>query len=66
MVMSERFDALHYRLDNILKRFGPKSYRQITGQRSAVRDVSGYRCVSDSRYRDPEFDPGLVQYFRGD
>ena len=34
--------------------------------RSAVGNVSGYRCVSDCRSRGREFDPGLVPYFRGD
>ena len=37
-----------------------------TGLRSAVRNVSGYRCVSDCRSRGGEFDPGPVPYFRGD
>ena len=37
-----------------------------TGPRSAVGNVSGYRCVSDCRSRGREFDPGLVTYFRGD
>ena len=36
------------------------------GPRSAVGNVSGYRCVSDCRSRGREFDPGPVQYFRGD
>ena len=36
-----------------------------TGPRSAVGNVSGYRCVSDCRSRGPEFDPGPVPYFRG-
>ena len=34
--------------------------------RSAVGNVSGYRCVGDCRSRGREFDPGLVPYFRGD
>ena len=34
--------------------------------RSAVGNVSGYRCVSDFRSRGREFDPGPVPYFRGD
>ena len=34
--------------------------------RSAVGNVSGYRCVSDCRSRGREFDPGPVPYFRGD
>ena len=37
-----------------------------TGPRSAVGNVSGYRCVSDCRSRAREFDPGPVPYFRGD
>ena len=39
---------------------------KITGPRSAVGNVSGYRCVSDCRSRGREFDPGPVPYFRGD
>ena len=38
----------------------------IAGPRSAVGNVSGYRCVSDCRSRGREFDPGPVPYFRGD
>ena len=38
----------------------------MTGPRSAVGNVSGYRCVSDCRSRGREFDPGPVPYFRGD
>ena len=37
-----------------------------TRPRSAVGNVSGYRCVSDCRSRGREFDPGPVPYFRGD
>ena len=37
-----------------------------TGPRSAVGNVSGYRCVSDCRSRGREFDPGMVPYFYGD
>ena len=36
------------------------------GPRSAVGNVSGYRCVSDCRSRGREFDPGPVPYFCGD
>ena len=39
---------------------------RYTGPRSAVGNVSGYRCVSDCRSRGREFDPGPVPYFRGD
>ena len=38
----------------------------FTGPRSAVGNVSGYRCVSECRSRGREFDPGPVPYFRGD
>ena len=38
----------------------------IFGPRSAVGNVSGYRCVSACRFRGREFDPGPVPYFRGD
>ena len=34
--------------------------------RSAVGNVSDYRCVSDCRSRGREFDPGPVPYFHGD
>ena len=34
--------------------------------RSAVGNVSGYRCVSDNRSRCRKFDPGPVPYFLGD
>ena len=37
-----------------------------TGPRSAVDNVSGYRCEADCRSRGREFDPGLVPFFRGD
>ena len=40
--------------------------QQIAGPRSTVGNMSGYRCVSDSKSRGREFDPGLVPYFRGD
>ena len=38
----------------------------FAGPRSAVGNVSGYRCVSDCRSRGREFDPGPVPSFRGD
>ena len=44
--------------------FGPMTRFQFTGPRSAVGNVSGYRCVSDCRSRGCEFDPGPVPYFR--
>ena len=37
-----------------------------TRPRSAVRNVSGCRYVSDCRPRNREFDPDPVPYFRGD
>ena len=46
-----------------LVRYGPLSN---AGPRSAVGNVSGYRCVSDCRSRGREFDPGPVPYFCGD
>ena len=33
-----------------------------TGPRSAVGNVSGYRCVSGCRSRGREFDPGLIYF----
>ena len=41
-------------------------YMFYAGPRSAVGNVSGYRCVSDCRSRGREFDPGPVPHFRGD
>ena len=40
--------------------------RGIAVPRSAVGNVSGYRCVSDCISGGREFDPGPVPYFRGD
>ena len=37
-----------------------------TMPRSAVGNLSGYRCMSDCRSRGREFDPSPVPYFRGD
>ena len=42
------------------------AYSTMAGSRSAVGNVSGYRCVSNCRSRGRDFDPGPVQYFRGD
>ena len=50
-------DILSSWIEPVLSRAGP---------RSAVGNVSGYRCVSDCRSRGREFDPGPVPYFRGD
>ena len=38
----------------------------LTGPRSAVGNVSGYRCESDCKSRGHEFDPRRVPYFRVD
>ena len=54
---------LLFRFQNNLVQFGTIG---PTGPRSAVGNVSGYRCVSDCRSRGREFDPGPVPYFRGD
>ena len=35
-------------------------HRKFTGPRSAVGNVSGYRCKADCRSRGREFDPGPV------
>ena len=43
-----------------------RTHVELTGPRSAVCNVSGYRCVSDCNSRGREFDPGPVLYFRGD
>ena len=53
---------------NIIFKFDPtyKHDKSYTGPRSAVGNVSGYRCESDCRSRGREFDPGPVPYFRGD
>ena len=37
-----------------------------TGPRSAVGNLSDYRCLSDCRSRGHQFDPGQVPYYRGD
>ena len=37
--------------------------KKITRPLSAVGNMSGYRCVSDCRSRDCEFDPGPVTHF---
>ena len=39
------------------------SFIVILPPRSAVGNVSGYRCVSDCRSRGREFDPGPVHTF---
>ena len=44
----------------------PQIQKLVDGLRSAVGNVSGYRCVSVCKSRGREFDPGPVPYFRGD
>ena len=59
--------AIKYQLNfYIVKRLFFLVPTTYTGPRSAVGNVSGYRCVSDCRSRGREFDPGPVPYFRGD
>ena len=41
-------------------------YQLYIGPRNTVCNVSGYRYVSDCRFRGSEFDPGPVPYSRGD
>ena len=47
-------------------RRGSVHFFLFTGPRSAVGNVSGYRCEADCRSGGREFDPGPVPYFRGD
>ena len=47
-----KISLLHYLLNQWVE----------AGPRSAVRSVSGYRCVSDCRSRGCEFDPGPVEF----
>ena len=57
IVSSQKEESIHRKL----------VYKGLkAGPRSAVGNVSGYRCVSDCRSRGREFDPGPVPYFRGD
>ena len=44
----------------------PRLQSYLAEPRSAVGNMSGYRCVSDCRSRGREFDPGPVPHFRGD
>ena len=55
-----------YALDTIILEMRSEVTVTVTELRSAVGNVSGYRCVSDCRSRGREFDPGPVPYFRGD
>ena len=60
------FNNIHVNLSLLHLVVGPEKKKKHTGPRSAVGNVSGYRCVSDCRSRGREFDPGSVPYFRGD
>ena len=60
---------LGYRLDESLtvqNHIKAEQEANDTGPRSAVGNVSGYRCVSDCRSRGRKFDPSPVPFFRGD
>ena len=62
-IAKENIAATTLKLVKLIKEF---YITYITGPRSAVGNVSGYRCVSDCRSRGREFDPGPIPYFRGD
>ena len=51
---------------NFGKGLGQAEGSQAAFPRSAIGNVSGYRCMSDCRSRGREFDPGPGPYFRGD
>ena len=57
---------LHIEIASTIQAWCRKYETVVAGPRSAVGNVSGYRCVSDCRSRGREFDPGPVPYFRGD
>ena len=57
---------MKYRIDMCSAFTFSKHTAKLAGPRSAVGNVSGYRCVSDCISRGREFDPGPVPYFRGD
>ena len=61
----EKMAIVMYKLQNLQEQVMVHKLLK-TGPRSAVGNVSGYRCVSDCRSRGREFDPGPVPYFRGD
>ena len=56
----------HHIYSNLIYMYLAEINSPVTGPRSAVGNVSGYRCVSDCRSRGCEFDPGPVPYFLGD
>ena len=59
-LLPARRKKIHWKM-KVLER----SQHFSTGPRSAVGNVTGYRCVSDCNSRGREFDPGPVPYFRG-
>ena len=46
--------------------FPATHHSYFIGPHSTVCNISGYRCVPDSRSRGREFDPSTVPYFCGD
>ena len=66
-VLLLQFMQLHYKMSQCM-RFQTMWYvrpaKAQTGPRSAVGNVSGYRCVTDCNSRGLKFDPGPVPYFR--
>ena len=68
MIKSVKLCSYKSALNSLLKPqvFKTSLHPTNTGPRSAVGNVSGYRCVSDCRSRGRGFDPGPVPYFSGD
>ena len=56
---------LTYKLKCIINLLVPQTNLNHQESRSAVGNVSAYRCASDCRSRGREFYPGSVPYFRG-
>ena len=65
-LLNHEFKATTYFVEKKTHTHKPRVYVRHTGPRSAVGNVSAYRCVSDCNSRGREFDPGPVPYFRGD
>ena len=61
--VTQDFQDENFKRSSSLK---PQGLEFCAGPRSAVGNVSGYRCMSDCRSWGREFDPGPVPYFRGD
>ena len=67
--IAAKFDlssAANYRRRFMVKCVNALDTTAQAGPRSAVGNVSGYRCLSDCISRGREFDPGPAPYFRGD